>query len=75
MSNEVPNFTHTSLEPYDNHYYELQLFNGKTITFEYYQDLMGYWRDHYQIPNYLNVVIVKDKKSNKKKDTNKKGFK
>ena len=58
-------FRQTSDAPYDRHNYEIVLKTGKTVFFDDWEDAQGYWFVHNQIPDFLDVVIVKDKKSKK----------
>lgn len=61
-------FEQTSDKSYDRHSYEIVLKTGKRVKFDWYDDVKEYWFVHYQIPNYLDYVVVKNKKV-------KKGFK
>lgn len=61
-------FQQTSNEPYDRHTYEVCLKSGKRVKFDWYDDAREYWFIHNQIPDYLDVIVVKDRKL-------KKGFK
>lgn len=66
-------FTCTSDAPYDRHTYRIYLKNGKSIDFDYWEQVQEYWFMNSQIPDYLGVIEVVDKlkyKENKKK----KGF-
>lgn len=54
-------FTCTSNEPYDRHDYEIALKTGKKVFFDNWADAQGYWFVHSQIPDYLDVIIAKDK--------------
>lgn len=56
-------FTCTSDAPYDRHNYEVVLTNGQKRFFEHWKDAQGYWIENNQIPDFLDFVIVKDKKS------------
>jgi hypothetical protein len=58
-------FTCTSNAPYDRHKYELHLKNKQKINFDYWQDLQTYWFQYYQVPDYLDFVVVLDKKKKK----------
>jgi hypothetical protein len=60
-------FQQTSDAPYDRHNYELVLKGGKTVFFDDWEGVQGYWFVHYQIPNYLDYVKVLDKKKVKGK--------
>jgi len=63
----LTNFSCTSDAPYDRHTYEIILKNNKKVFFDNWEDAQVYWWQHYQIPDFLNVVIVKDKKKVKSK--------
>lgn len=58
-------FKQTSDAPYGRHNYEILLKTGKTVFFENWEDVQGYWWQHCQIPDFLNLIIVIDKKKNK----------
>lgn len=58
-------FTCTSSAPYDRHSYEIVLKNGKKVFFDNWEEAQVYWWQNYQIPDFLNVINVKDKKKNK----------
>ena len=58
-------FQQTCDKPYDRHTYEIALKNGKTISFKYWDEVQLYWYQNCQIPDFLDVIIVKDKKSKK----------
>ena len=60
-------FSQTSNAPYDRHHYEILLKTGKTVFFDDWSAAHEYWWSHCQIPNYLDVVKVLDKKKNKEK--------
>lgn len=60
-------FTCTSDALYDRHTYEVVLKNGKNVFFDDWEDAQVYWWQNCQIPDFLDVVIVKDKKSIKTK--------
>ena len=60
-------FTCTSDSPYDRHDYEIVLKNGKTQFFDNWEDVQRYWFQNSEIPNFLDLVIVKDKKKSKEK--------
>ena len=55
-------FTCTSADPYVRHDYEIVLKDGKKIFFDNWEDTQVYWFTHQQIPDFLDIVIVKDKK-------------
>ena len=58
-------FKQTSDKSYDRHTYEIFLKSGKKVKFKWYDDAREYWFTHSQIPNYLDFIVVKDKKGNK----------
>jgi hypothetical protein len=60
-------FNCTSADPYDRHTYEVVLKNGKNQFFEHWEDVQRYWFQNNQIPDFLDLVIVKDKKKSKEK--------
>jgi hypothetical protein len=60
-------FTCTSDSPYDRHTYEVVLKSGKNVIFENWEDTQRYWFEHSQIPDFLDLIIVKDKKKSKEK--------
>ena len=60
-------FSCTSADPYDRHTYEVVLKNGKNKIFEHWEDAQGYWFQNTHIPDFLDFVIVKDKKKSKEK--------
>ena len=41
--------------------------NGKNKFFEHWEDAQGYWFEHSQIPHFLDLILVKDKKVSKEK--------
>jgi hypothetical protein len=55
-------FSRTSDAPYDRHNYEVVLKNSKKVFFEHWEDVQAYWWSNCQIPDFLDYVIVKDKK-------------
>lgn len=55
-------FTCTSNTPYDRHTYQLHLKNNKTINFNDWEDVQAYWFQYSQVPDYLDHIIVLDKK-------------
>lgn len=65
-------FQQTSNEPYDRHTYEIVLKSKKRLKFEYYEEAQEYWFEHWEIPDYLDILEVKDKKKKDKKSN--KGF-
>jgi hypothetical protein len=60
-------FNCTSADLYDRHTYEVVLKNGKNQFFEHWEDVQRYWFEHNRIPDFLDLVIVKDKKKSKEK--------
>lgn len=63
----IDTFTCTSVAPYDRHTYEVVLKNGKKKSFEYWDDVQGYWFSRCQIDDYLDCIVVKDKQKSKSK--------
>ncbi len=55
-------FSCTSNAPYDKHDYEIVLKNHKKVFFDNWEDAQGYWWQNCKIPDFLDVIIVKDKK-------------
>ena len=60
-------FQQTSDVPYDRHNYELVLKSGKTVFFDDWSAAHEYWWAHCQIPDYLDVIKILDKKNAKRK--------
>ena len=60
-------FKVTSDAPYDRHDYEVVLKNNKKVFFDNWEDTQLYWYQNCQIPDFLDVIIVKDKKKVKSK--------
>lgn len=58
-------FTCTSTAPYDRHTYKVVLKTGKNKTFDCWEDAQGYWFQNSHIPDFLDVIIVKNKKKRK----------
>lgn len=56
-------FTCTSTAPYDRHSYEIVLKNQSCVFFETWEEAQAYWCQHCKIPDFLNVVIVHDRKT------------
>lgn len=56
-------FSQTSDAPYGRHTYEVVLKNHKKVFFETWEEVQVYWFTHNQIPDFLDVVNVKDKKT------------
>jgi len=64
-------FTEYSTVPYDRHDYKLIFKNGKSIIFQDYESLLGFWFQ-YGFKDEIACVDVVDKK--KVKNAKKKGF-
>jgi hypothetical protein len=62
-------FSCTSDAPYDRHNYEVVLKSGKKVFFDHWEAAQVYWWSNCQIPDFLDLIIVKDKKK-----INRKGF-
>ena len=60
-------FSCTSDAPYNRHNYEVVLKNGKKVFFENWDAAQGYWIANFQIPDFLDLIIVKDKQKIKSK--------
>lgn len=60
-------FKVTSESPYDRHDYEILLKSNKKVFFDNWEDTWVYWYQNSQIPDFLDVIIVKDKKKVKSK--------
>jgi hypothetical protein len=60
-------FKVTSDAPYDRHDYEVVLKNNKKVFFNNWEDTQQYWWANCQMPDFLDVIIVKDKKKVKSK--------
>jgi hypothetical protein len=60
-------FTCTSNAPYDRHNYEIVLKNGKKQFFDNWEETQRYWFAHAQIPDFLDLINVIDKKKSKSK--------
>ena len=60
-------FKVTSEAPYDRHDYEVVLKNNKKVFFDNWEDTQEYWWANCQMPDFLDVIIVKDKKKVKSK--------
>ena len=63
--NELKIFRQTSNEPYDRHTYEIVLKSKKRLKFSHYEQVQEYWFQHCGIPDYLDFIVVKDKKLKK----------
>lgn len=55
-------FKCTSDAPYDRHHYEIVLKSGKKVFFDNWEDTQGYWFVNSQIPDFLDLITVLDKK-------------
>lgn len=55
-------FSETSDKSYDKHYYRVLLKNNTSKEFDNYEDLKYFWFQHSQIPDFLDVVTIHDKK-------------
>lgn len=60
-------FSQTSNEPYERHDYSLVLKSGEKMRFSDYESIREYWMNCNQIPEYLDYIIVEDKKNKKNK--------
>jgi hypothetical protein len=60
-------FKLTSEAPYNRHDYEVVLKNNKKVFFNNWEDTQQYWWANCQMPDFLDVIIVKDKKKVKSK--------
>jgi len=60
-------FTCTSDAPYDRHTYEIILKNDTKVIFDNWEDTQVYWWQHCQIPDFLDLINVIDKKKSKSK--------
>lgn len=60
-------FTCTSDAPYDRHDYEVVLKSKKKVFFDNWEDTQVFWFQNSQIPDFLDVIIVKDKQKVKSK--------
>jgi hypothetical protein len=60
-------FTCTSDAPYDKHDYEVVLKSKKKVFFNNWEDAQVYWYQNSQIPDFLDVIIIKDKQKVKSK--------
>ena len=60
-------FKVTSDAPYDRHDYEVVLKSNKKVFFDNWEDTQQYWWANCQMPDFLDVIIVKDKKKVKSK--------
>ena len=58
-------FTQTCNKPYDRHTYEILLNSGKKVSFNFWEEVQEFWFLNSQRPDYLNTIIVKDKKTRK----------
>jgi hypothetical protein len=60
-------FKVTSEALYDRHDYEVVLKNRKKVFFDNWEDTLEYWWSNCQIPDFLDLIIVKNKKKIKSK--------
>ena len=60
-------FSCTSDAPYVRHTYEVVLKNGKNRFFDHWEDAQRYWFEHNQVPDFLDLILVNDKKKSKEK--------
>jgi hypothetical protein len=60
-------FKVTSEALYDRHDYEVVLKNRKKVFFDNWEDTLEYWWSNCQIPDFLDRIIVKNKKKIKSK--------
>lgn len=58
-------FSQTSDAPYDRHTYSVALKTGEVVNFDNWEAVQVFWFTHNQIPDYLDYVIVHDKKKGK----------
>lgn len=58
-------FTQTSYEPYDRHTYSIALKSGEVVNFDDWDAVQAFWFTHTQIPDFLDCIIVHDKKKGK----------
>lgn len=58
-------FKQTCSKPYNRHTYDVLLKSGKKISFNFWEEVQEFWFLNCQIPDYLDTVIVKDKKNQK----------
>lgn len=56
-------FTCTSDAPYNRHDYEIVLKNKKRVRFDTWEEAQLYWFQHCKIPDFLNVLNVRNKTS------------
>jgi hypothetical protein len=61
------NFTQTCHKPYDRHSYTVNLKNGKSINFDDFESAREYWWSFREIPNYLDFIVVNDRKNIRQK--------
>lgn len=60
-------FSCTSVDPYDRHNYEIVLKNGEKRFFKHWEDAQAYWFMNRDIPDFLDVIVVRDKKKARSK--------
>lgn len=58
-------FQQTCDKPYDRHTYEVVLTSGKKLSFSFWEQVQEFWFMNSQMPDYLDRIIVKDKKNPK----------
>ena len=63
----LSSFSCTSDAPYDRHTYEIILKNDTKVIFDNWEDAHRYWWQNYQIPDFLDLINVIDKKKSKSK--------
>ena len=63
----LSSFSCTSDAPYDRHTYEIILKNDTKVIFDNWEDAQVYWWQHCQIPDFLDLINVIDKKKSKSK--------
>ncbi len=66
-------FKQTSDDPYGRHTYEIVLKGNKNKFFEHWEDAQKYWFDNSRVPDFLDFIVVNDKKKSKEK-VKRKGF-
>ena len=54
-------FKQTCDKPYDRHKYKLFYDNGKTVVFEYWEDVMAAWLQHNPFVSHIEVIDRKKK--------------
>ena len=61
MTPTLKTFTQTSSKPYDRHTYKLHLSDGRTTTFQDYEQLRAYWMQTNQIYGLSHVEVLDTK--------------